>query len=254
MREERLDQIAAMLRQYGKVEVSKLCQVFGVAEMTIRRDLSILAKRGIAERLHGGALLSSSSVFDAPPRELRAVDNINEKKLIAKKALSLLKNGQAVFFDSSTTVLFLAQLLTNEHHLVVVTDTIPTALELNSRSNIKVMCIGGELIKYTCSCFGFFAEQMISSMHFDIAFFSVPRISLNGVLSTPSSDEIPIKRAVMKRSSKVVLLVDHSKFADPYFLEQGTISDVDVIITDGNIPKKFLELCNKAGVKTILAR
>ena len=253
MKEARLEQITSMLHQYGKVEVMNLCRIFGTTEMTIRRDLTELVNRKIAVRTHGGAMLVSGDMLSEKPKELRAVSNIKEKEAIAKEAVSLLQDGQVVFFDSSTSVLQLARLLTNEHKLLVVTDTISTALELNSRVNIQVICIGGELRKNTCSCHGMFAEQMLSSMHFDIAFLSVPKVSITGVLSTPNSVEVSIKKQAMQRASKVALLVDHSKFSDPDFLEQGHISDADVIITDSKMPAEFIELCKKEGVATIIA-
>jgi DeoR/GlpR family transcriptional regulator of sugar metabolism len=253
MREDRLRHITSMLRQHGRVEVGNLCRIFDVAEMTIRRDLLILASRNIAVRFHGGALLASSDILNEQPLELRMIRQKHEKEAIAKKAITLLNDGQTVFFDSSTTVLFLARLITNNHNLLVVTDTISTALELNSRTNIQVLCIGGELRKNTCSCFGVFAEQMISTMHFDMAFFSVPKVSLDGTLSTPSLAELPIKKNAIQRATTVVLLVDHSKLAEPDFLEQGKISDVDIVITDAKMPPDFLDMCRKAGVKTMVA-
>ena len=52
MKEERQQAILNILNSSGFVEVSQLCRVFDVTEMTIRRDLNELAaKNGATEEL-----------------------------------------------------------------------------------------------------------------------------------------------------------------------------------------------------------
>ncbi len=254
LREERLQQILQMLKLYGKVEVSTLRRAFGVTEMTIRRDLTALVEQNLAVRSHGGAFLPPSTGFSENPYELRITRQLPEKQAIAREALKLLESGQKVFFDSSTTVLCLARLITNELNLLVVTDTISTALELNSRHTVKIMCVGGELRKNTGACYGVFAENMLSAMHFNTAFLGVPRISMNGVISTSSAPELSIKRMVMKNADRVVLMVDHSKLGSPDFLVQGELNDIDVLITDDKMPEAFLNTVRDAGVEVIVAK
>lgn len=139
--------------------------------------------------------------------------------------------------------------MTNEHSLLVVTDTISTALELNTRSNVKVLCIGGELRKTTNSCHGYFAEQMLGDLHFDLAFFSVPRVTPDGRLCTPSAAELPIKKMAMERANKVVLMVDSSKLGPPDLLTQATLDDIDILFTDEGMDPAFLATCGKMGVE-----
>lgn len=249
LKEERLQQITQMLGAAGKVEVSQLCRLFGVTEITIRRDLNELEQQGVAVRSHGGALLAEDAVYTEKPYETRAAHMRAQKEAMAKRALPLLQDGAKVFFDSSTTVLALARMMTSEHSLLVVTDTISTALELNTRSKVKVLCIGGELRKTTNSCHGYFAEQMLQGLHFDLAFFSVPRVTPQGRLCTPSAAELPIKKMAMERADKVVLMVDSSKLGPPDLLTQGTLSDIDILFTDDGMDPAFLATCAKLGVQ-----
>ena len=125
--------------------------------------------------------------------------------------MPLIPNGARLFFDSSTTVYCLARCLANTQNLLVVTDTLTTALELNSRTNIHVMCLGGELQKNTNSCSGIFAENMLQSMRFDYAFIGLYGISADGYLSTPSTSEFSLKRTVIEHSAHTVVLIDSSK-------------------------------------------
>ena len=253
MKTERLKLIEEMLIKQGTVEVANLCRIFGVAEMTIRRDLSELVNREIAVRSHGGATLAVHGVYSESPYELRIKHHLKEKEAIARLALPYVVDGEKIFFDSSTTAHCLARLINNEQNFLVVTDTLPTALELNSRSNVKVVTLGGELKKSTCSNIGMFAEQMLQSMHFNPAFIGLSRISEDGLLSTTSTSELSIKRTVIEHSQKVVVLVDSSKLLDHDFLEIGNLSQVSTLITDSNMPTSFLSFARKLGVEVLVA-
>ncbi|GIP59803.1 DeoR/GlpR family DNA-binding transcription regulator [Paenibacillus sp. FSL W8-0186] len=254
LREERLREIEDMLKSNGMVEVAKLSRLFNVTEMTIRRDLDDLVQRKIAVRSHGGAMLPPDNVLSERSYEMRIMVNREEKEAIAREALALINEGDRVFFDSSTTVYCLAQLISNTQNLLVVTDTLSTANELMSRSRVKVICLGGELQKETGSCAGPFAEQMIECMNFNTAFIGLPRISMNGVLSTSSISGLRIKQAAIQRSKKVVILIDSSKLGDPEFLEVGHLSEVDTVITDSNIDPSFVTYCKSINVNVIIAK
>ena len=194
LKDERLKEIETMLQTNGKVEVGNLCRIFNVTEMTIRRDLNDLVARNLAVR---------------------------EKEAIAREALQFIGDGDRVFFDSSTTVYCLARLISNTQKFLAVTDTLSTAMELNARTSLRVVCLGGELKKTTGSCTGTFAEQMLKSMYFNTVFIGLPRISKTGVLSTSSMSELSIKRAAIDHASQVIVLADSSKIGEPDFLAIG---------------------------------
>lgn len=253
LKSERLAQIQTMLNEYGKVEVNNLCRIFDVTEMTIRRDLNELEKKNLAIRSHGGAIAPPESALSERPYQMRINSHLKEKAAIAKAALPLIHDGSKVFFDSSTTVFCLARLITNSQNLVIITDTLSTALELNTRPNINVICLGGELQKNTNSCAGMFAEKILDTMHFDYAFLGLYGISEDGRLSTTSTHEFSLKRKVMERSDHIVLMVDSSKLGAPNFLQMGHISEAQTLITDSNMAKSFIETCQKEKVEVIIA-
>lgn len=253
LKNERLSQIQTMLNEYGKVEVNNLCRIFNVTEMTIRRDLNELEEKHLAIRSHGGAIAPPDNTLSERPYNMRINSHLKEKEAIAKAALPLIPDGSRIFFDSSTTVYCLARLITNNQNLVIITDTLSTALELNTRTNINVICLGGELQKNTNSCAGMFAEQVLDTMHFDFAFMGLYGISADGSLSTTSTNEFSLKRKVMERSDHIVIMIDSSKLGAPSFLHMGHISQVQTLITDSGMPKSFIETCEKANVKVMIA-
>lgn len=252
LREERQRQIADMLRVNGRVEVSNLCRIFNVTEMTIRRDLNELAERNQAVRSHGGAVLPADLILSESPYEVRIAKHIAEKEAIARAALRFIRDGDKIFFDSSTTVYCIARLIKNEQHFVAVTDTLQTATELNARSGVRVFCLGGELQKTTGSCSGVFTEGMLDGMYFNTAFIGLSNISKRGILTTSSQSELTLKQKVLARSERAVILVDSSKLGSPDFLEIGRLVDIHVLITDDGMDADLLRECQSAGVETII--
>ena len=53
---ERQQQILAVARAAGRVEVVALAEDLGVTAETVRRDLTALERRGSLRRVHGGAI------------------------------------------------------------------------------------------------------------------------------------------------------------------------------------------------------
>ena len=260
LKDERLKEIETMLQTNGKVEVGNLCRIFNVTEMTIRRDLNDLVARNLAVGRPRGAGGAPGTKRDRTPqaktqtRQIRITRNLREKEAIAREALQFIGDGDRVFFDSSTTVYCLARLISNTQKFLAVTDTLSTAMELNARTSLRVVCLGGELKKTTGSCTGTFAEQMLKSMYFNTVFIGLPRISKTGVLSTSSMSELSIKRAAIDHASQVIVLADSSKIGEPDFLAIGNLSEVDVLITDSKIPADFVRYCESIGVRTIIAQ
>lgn len=253
LREERIREILLILKNNGKVEIPNLCRLFNVTEMTARRDLNHLAKNDLAIRSYGGAISIANDVFSEQPYQIRINYNLKAKEAIAKAALQFIKDKNKLFFDSSTTVYCLARILTNENNLLITTDMLSTAIELNTRKNIEVICLGGELQKNTVSCMGVFAEKMLDNMHFDTCFIGISSISDIGSLSTSSISEFSIKRKVISRSKKVIILADNSKFGKLDFLEISNLKEVDLLITDTDVSKDMIQYCEDNDIKIIIA-
>ena len=59
-RKNRIDYITKTLSLRGLINIKELSDKLNVSEMTIRRDLEILAKENIAQIIHGGAVLKKN--------------------------------------------------------------------------------------------------------------------------------------------------------------------------------------------------
>lgn len=256
LKTKRQKEIIEILKQKGVVEIKDLCRLFSVVEMTLRRDLDELIEAGKDSivRTHGGAMLSETNMLLEAPFDIRDMRNQKEKEEIARVASSMIREGQKILLDSGTTTYSLAKQLDNSRKLMVVTNAINIATELNMRTNISVIPVGGALRKNTYSCTGYFAETMIKQIKVDIAFIGVGGISETGKLSSGSIVEVGVKRAMLEAGKRTVVLADSSKIGHEDFALITNIKNVDLLITDSKAPNKIINRYKKMGVKIKIAK
>src|SRR5690606_9437925 len=133
---QRQQQILAAVSQHGGVRVAEMVDQLGVSEMTIRRDISSLVRRGLVARVHGGAVAPSRSAQE-PAFALKAGQRREEKARIGRLAASRVEEGDAVALSAGTTTLAVAQALTRHPafaSLTVITNSLPAADVLHQAS------------------------------------------------------------------------------------------------------------------------
>ncbi|MEF9918583.1 MAG: DeoR/GlpR family DNA-binding transcription regulator [Eubacterium sp.] len=253
LKEQREEQIQLLLEQHGSVEVSQLCHLFNVTKMTIRRDLDKLEAEGKITRTHGGAVLNNTDILLEKPLYMRLNTNIEHKDRIAKKAASMISDGQKIFLSSGTTLFTLAKQLDNSRRLLVVTDGLNVALELSKRTNISIIIIGGELRSNTLATTGSFAENMIREFKFETAYIGVTSISADGYLYHGSLVEIGLYKALNSISHHIVVMADSSKLGKDDFVCVGRLKPGDTLITDDNALPEMIKLYKDRGINVVLS-
>lgn len=253
LKEKRIMQILDMIMQNGEVEISNLCRIFDVAEMTVRRDLDELAKQGKVIRTHGGAMLDNQRVLLETSFDRRIVSHQEKKLKIAKKALTYMKDGQTVFIDSGTTGYTLSQIIPNTLHITALTNAINIAAELIQRAHISVVMIGGELQQNTLSCRGTAAEEMVERFKVEIAFIGTNAISKDGELFIGNVTESGFKKRILGAAAKKIVLADSSKLNKLSLCRFAGIQDIDCIITDDEISTELYEELTGCGADIVIA-
>lgn len=253
MKHLRSEKILSILKNNNFVEVADLCKKFSVTEMTIRRDLDDLASKGLVVRTHGGAVLPKFCKMQEQPFDVRIASNLEEKEAIARKSLEYLVADEKIFMNSSSTVFWLARIIDNENAYLVATEATNIANELNTRKDISVIQIGGELRKNTISCVGSYTEEMIRRFTFDTAFIGINGIDVKGRLYCGSIQETGIYHAILESSRRVIVLADSTKIGKQDFAQFGTIAQIEILITDSKVNKEIKAKLEKLGLKIIVA-
>lgn len=247
---ERRQEIVARARHTGRVSVTELAHALAVTSETIRRDLSQLEQAGLLRRVHGGALPVDRQSLEPEVLE-RALAMVSEKRRIAERALDEVPASGTIFVDAGTTTGVLADLMPPGRSLTVVTHSLSIALTLAGRAGYTVLTLGGEVRGPTLATVGPWAEGRLRSIKTDIAFVATNGFSLAGGLTTPNPVEAEVKRLIIQTARRVVLLADHTKLNNDFFEAFGTISDVDLLITDAGIDLDTVREFAAAGLETV---
>ncbi|MCM8820575.1 MAG: DeoR/GlpR family DNA-binding transcription regulator [Candidatus Omnitrophica bacterium] len=250
------EKIVEVLEKKGVISVSELAPILKVSEFTIRRYLEELEKEGILIRTYGGAVKKDNGISSGFFFGEKAKKNINEKKLIAELAFSLIKDGETIFLDTGTTTLEIARLLKRgEKNLVVATNSFPVVSELSQVSYIKVFVIGGFLRNTLMDFAGPFSTEEIGILSFDQAFLGADGISADRGLTTTDTTSAEIEEAVMDRARTINIVADFSKIGRDSLIPYGRMKERKNIriITDFRANKKELKKIQDAGIEVKIA-
>lgn len=232
LNKEREQEILNILKtSKGFVSVKQLCDTLFASESSIRRDLKALESRGLIKRSYGGASIevSASSIVNFSHR---SEENAEAKRAIAKKAVRLIRDGDVVFLDQSSTSFYVALEIVDKSSLTVVTNNIEI-LMLLADSGLRVISSGGFLSNDNRNCLiGGEAQRTFEGIYADIMFFSVKAVTEDGDVTDCSAEEIAVRNSMMKNATKKVLLCDSSKFGKRAVFKQCTLDDVDLVISE----------------------
>ena len=229
LKTERKQLILEELQEHHVVSLEKLISLLETSESTVRRDLDELEAENKLRRIHGGAELPHSLQQEESIQE-KSVKNLQEKKLLAQKAASLIKEQDVIFIDAGTTTAFLIKELSNKD-ITVVTNSIHHAVQLVEKQ-IPTVMVGGSVKMTTDASIGGVALNQINQLHFDRAF-----IGMNGVdenyYTTPDMEEGAIKRAIIDNAKQTYVLVDASKVGQTCFAKVAPLKRAVVITSKG---------------------
>lgn len=250
--EERQQEIVKIARKNSRVDVVALAEELNVTVETIRRDLTVLERAGVLRRVHGGAIPVERIGFE-PAVAARDAVLTAEKERIAKAALAELPQDGAIILDAGTTTARLAQALPNDRELTVVVNSPVLATILGPRPNITVLLLGGRLRGRTLAAVDDWALRPLADLYVDVAFMGTNGCSVERGLTTPDQAEAAVKRAMIAAARRVVVLADHTKVGNDNLARFGSLSDVDVLITDSGLDPELATEIEDAGIRVVRA-
>lgn len=234
--EERQNRIVSLVNENGSVLVKELSEQFEVTEDSIRKDLTLLQKKGLLRKTYGGAVKVRVNVHDHYVSQ-RKGKNLADKQKIAKKALGLIQEGDVVFLDISTSNLELARLLSESGRAVtVVTNMIDVMLAFTGRDGIKLIFLGGTFSDGKDGFVGSLTDQEIRKFRFDKAFLGVVGVDLEGNCATTyMAEDAVTKKAILESSSKSYMMLETRKFASEGNYVYAHVDDFTGAILDQGV-------------------
>lgn len=250
-------QLAAYVVEVGQVTVAQLAERFDVSLDTIRRDLDQLDADGVLIRTHGGALSPSAQPRPDTALDVRRRVQTSAKDAIGAVAASLVEDGSSLMINGGTTSLAVARHLRDHRELTVATNNLLLPGELNPAALRDLYIFGGTVRVGAQVTVGpvVFRNSISGAdvdVQCDLALITVGACSPTGY-STSNLAEAAMMAEMMQRASRVVVLVDSSKFSKLLFAQVGDLGRAQTLVTDTEPPPELREALDEAGVEVLLA-
>jgi DeoR/GlpR family transcriptional regulator of sugar metabolism len=246
-----MDEVLRLLEARDSMQVAELAKMFAISEVTVRSDLTALAKLGLVSRVRGGvrAIRDSNSEVGF---DLRLRLEVERKRVIARAAAAMVSEGDAIALDSSTTAYYMALELRSKRELVVVTNGLLVATALADAPGITVVVTGGVLRLSAMSLVGDLGTDVLRTTQINKGFLGARGISLERGLMDLSPDEVRIKSEMADACEQVYGIFDASKWHRGALLAFVMVEDLTGIITDSAAPAAEVEAWRAAGVDVML--
>lgn len=212
--EERYRYILSVLKQDGRISVEDLSRAFGISQVTIRNDLQYLASKDLLTRTHGGAIQKQQIEKDLS-FSTRLHLHSPEKDRIGAAAAAMVRDGDVIALDASTTALAIVTHLTNHRDLTIITNGLATANTLLAIPGISVFILAGFLRHDSLSMVGSTGQAVLNGFSIQNAFISSKGINLENGLTELNEQEGSMKCDLIQHSDKVIAVLDRAKSDTP---------------------------------------
>lgn len=249
---QRREVILAKVEHAGGVRISELTELLGVSDMTVRRDLEQLEVHGWLKRVHGGAVLATSST-EEPGFEAKSSLQQPAKRAIAARAATLVEASSSIGLSAGTTTWMLARDLQNSTSRLSVVTNSTTVADMLTPSGASVVLTGGVRTP-SAALVGPIADRAIGSLHVDRLFMGVHGMDSRAGFTTPNLAEAQTNQALIASARQVVVMADSTKWGTVGLAEFGRLSVADVLITDDGISEEARSILEKLVGELIVVR
>jgi DeoR/GlpR family transcriptional regulator of sugar metabolism len=234
--EQRQSRILAELRRAGAVRVSDLTDLFGVSDMTIRRDLEQLATNGIVRKVHGGAVLAGQAGFE-PGFAAKSRLSQPIKVALAERAAAMIRAGAAIAVSAGTTTWAMGPYLSSIPGLTVVTNsaTVSEAIVAGDPAGRVTIILTGGVRTPSAALVGPIADRTVAGMHVDQLFLGVHGMHARAGFTTPNLAEAKTNQALIASAQQVIVVADSSKWGVVGLADIGPLAAASVVITDNGL-------------------
>ena len=228
--------------------ISELADILQVSEMTIRRDIDVLAQRGLLEKVHGGATaIFSNRNAHEPPFESKTLREEISKDAIAARAALEITPGASIGLMGGSTVFALAKLALTIPRLTIVTNSLPVSDLFNREGQqSQTVILAGGIRTPTDSFVGDITVSAFQTLNLEVVFMGAHGMNPKGGFTTPNLHESETNRAVIAKTRKLVVLADQTKWGEVGFSTFARLDEADLLVTNSGLSKSALSELRKS--------
>jgi len=231
---DRTVKILDILSTNKNVKVTLLAEMLDVSQVTLRKDLENLEKKGVICRNHGYVSLDG-----ADDTGKRIAFNYSIKRRIAKSAAQTVEEGETVLLESgSCCALFAEELAFAQKNVTIITNSAYIAKYVSKLPNIKIILLGGYFQPESQVLVGPITAKCSEVFYLDKFF-----LGTDGFISGQGftgRDHLRVETAaeLAKRAKKVFVLTEAAKFHRRGAYSLIGLDKLAGVFTDENIPKE----------------
>jgi DeoR family transcriptional regulator, ulaG and ulaABCDEF operon transcriptional repressor len=246
--------ILSSVQEKPVVTVQELVDLTEASEATIRRDIAALHLQKRLRRVRGGAEgITPPQFVGLAGRPFRVNETINvvQKRAIAREAVKLCKDGEAIIINGGTTTWQMVNFL-HSHRLQVFTNSFPIAEHLLHHSKNTVMVSGGMIYREQNIILSPFDNDVTRNFYAQKMFMGAQGL---GPLGLMEGDPLLIQaeQKLINQADELVVLIDSSKFRQRSSLILCGLDRISAVITDDGVAESDARMLENAGVKLIVA-
>lgn len=246
---ERKNQILSILssQKQKRIEVTKLSELLGVSQVTIRKDLDFLAKTGIIIREHGYAILSDTNEVYA-----RLALNYETKLKIAYKASELVEDGETLMLETGSCCATLASVLAEtKKDLTIITNCAFIADYIRNKTSFQIILLGGIYQHESQTMVGPMVRECAENFFVKNFFIGAEGFAENFGISGSDQMRAQAVKDMAKQTENIIVLAEHSKF-DRHGTVPLNLDKRPLIITDSDLDEDKQKLIQSNGLQIIL--
>ncbi|MFE9931218.1 DeoR/GlpR family DNA-binding transcription regulator [Streptomyces sp. NPDC005533] len=246
------------VRRDGSVRVADLVGRLGVSDMTIRRDLDALARRGAVEKVHGGAVATAGTSGHEPGFDAKSGREAAAKDAIADTAATLVEPGSVVALSGGTTTYAVAARLLDVPRLTIVTNSLPVAdlvraADRDGAGTAPALLLTGGSPTPSAALVGPLADLVIGSLHVDLLILGAHGVTEEAGLTTPNLTEAQTNRALVASARRIAVVADHSKWGVVGLSGFAALDRADWFVTDPGMPAPARAVLSEAVGELLVA-
>lgn len=253
---KRQNEILNILKENGGiVKMTELAQRFHVSNETIRRDLEFLHDQKLVQRVYGGAKLLEQQGSGAPgqlPHDKAKTLGQRKREAIGRAVAEMIHEDERLLLSTGSTVLEVAKHLKRFKHLTIVTNSLAVAYEL-SDTEFDIYILGGKLNNAEMDTYGEAGLNGLQSVFADRTIIGAGGITMEYGISDFNTDDFLVRNEMMRRSNQVIVASQSDKFGRNAFCIRNPIEEVDVIVTDSDLPAEYAEEIRERNIELVVA-
>lgn len=236
----RREQLVRIVTERGHVVIADLAVALRVSEMTVRRDVALLADDGRVVSYYGG-VRPVDSAGSPRPMAVRFAEESRAKQNIAIRAAQYVADDAVIALDAGSTVALLAEQLVGRSGLRVITASVPVITAFADADGVDLVALGGTLRRDTQSFIGPSVSAAARELQASTYFLAAAGLSPRGVFDITDLDAV-VKRELVQVSTRVIAVADSTKFAKRAMSRICGWDAIDVLITDDRIDQPSLDM------------